>query len=250
MFRFFVFWFCVLVFATHCPRASANVLGDDFNDNSQNQVLWTQFADGIGATVNETNGRLEVTISPNSSGLDIAAGYLSNFYLRGDFDIQVDYSLLQWTNIGEGKLGLCATTAGVVERLYSLYYPNVDTYITDGGMSGYVVTNDTSGTLRVVRTGNLTSAYYYNSGSWCLVGSGTGAGDDTRVRLSAWTHDFCYSHSAPIKIAFDNFTINSGTIGGTVPEPSSIVGLVCALAVTAGLACSRISRRDLRLLKE
>ena len=88
---------------------SAAVFMDDFNDNTTDTWFWYINQSG-GQTVTETNQRLEIYHPSN-----VGAGYGSTCQIRGDFDIQVDFDLVQWGTLIQTKIGL-STSLGTVGR--------------------------------------------------------------------------------------------------------------------------------------
>jgi hypothetical protein len=215
----------VLAFACLTPSAVASpVLSDDFNDNAINPSLWKPFQQGSGPTIVESNQRLEITLPAQSAEApapapDIfSAGYTSVCRLRGDFDIQVGYTLPTWPfqngvriglNVGFGGVGrisgggLDASTFGLRE-----------VYITNftQGCCGFVNSGDLAGTLRLVRTGGTVSGYFLNSSNtWVPVGSSAATTADTGISLAAWSHDGFFTHQE-VKVTFDNFVINQGQL--------------------------------------
>lgn len=83
---------------------------DDFNDDSMNTAMWTHFVEGIGLSVTETGGRVVVTLPPDSREAEaphsFGGGYKSTKCVRGDFDIQIDYSLVEWPSGSGVRAGL------------------------------------------------------------------------------------------------------------------------------------------------
>ncbi|MGD8452105.1 MAG: hypothetical protein PVJ57_09830 [Phycisphaerae bacterium] len=77
-------------------QAGAQVFVDDFNDNYIDPRVWAPVLYGSGAQLAEVNQELQFTMPSTSSGTEFGSRLVSQFLLRGDFDIQVDYSLLQW----------------------------------------------------------------------------------------------------------------------------------------------------------
>jgi len=80
-------------------QAGAQVLVDDFNDDHIDPDVWTVVLYGSGAQVAEVNQELEFSMPADSSGTEFGSRLVSRFLLRGDFDIQVDFSLLQWPDV-------------------------------------------------------------------------------------------------------------------------------------------------------
>ncbi|MEW5803579.1 MAG: PQQ-binding-like beta-propeller repeat protein, partial [bacterium] len=199
------------------------ILYEDFNDNITNTSLWEIKTDGSGPIIAETNGRLEISFPTNSAD-DPAKGAFSANYssickLKGDFDIQIDYELLNWPAKNGVRVGL--TVIGprrneAVERV-SLGnsdfsgYPSEE-YVVDftNGIQFMAAPPDNlSGKLRLVRSGATLTGYYYNN-SWVPIYSTTVTTEDVGFCYSAWSHNYVFA-DREVKVAFDNFIINKGS---------------------------------------
>lgn len=71
--------------------------------------------------IDEVNRRVEVSHSASASGYIFYSQYKSTCGLKGDFDIQVDYKLLEWPSANGIRVGLAvqdkSQSGGVVERV-------------------------------------------------------------------------------------------------------------------------------------
>jgi hypothetical protein len=202
---------------------------DDFNDNTIDPSHWIAFQVGYGPTVVETNQRLEITLPADSSDDSVMglfeAGYLGVCRLRGDFDIQVDYELLNWpyangVRVGLGPIWLydLPLLRGPVERVSFGSWADFpdwprEVYLThfDDGVQGITATSDLSGKLRLIRSGSTLSGFYFSSGKWVLIHSGPATTDDLYYTIAAWSHDYAFTDQE-VKIAFDNFVVNAGEL--------------------------------------
>lgn len=210
-----LFVLCLLIQVAHTQEYY-----DDFNDNSINLSLWTIETEGSGPAIAETNQRLEITFPSDSADNPETslfwAGYSSTCQLRDDFDIQVDYELINWPSGNGVRIGLHAAGQGPVER--TSFGANIDfpewpreiylTHFTDD-VQGITSTNHFSGKLRLVRLGTTLSGYYFNSGDWILIHTGPTTTDDVHFSLSSWSHDYAFTDQS-VKIAFDNIIVNEG----------------------------------------
>jgi len=231
---------CAVLFVLTGQMAHAAVFFDNFNDNTMNTAYWTSFASGSGPSCAETNNRLEITIPGSSRGDSFATGYYSSFYLKGNFDIQVDYILLDWPDGNGVRMGLNCNGASVQRTSYGpgeIVGSPRDWHSYDfGGYGPGVVTSRLAGRLRWTRSGSVWSAYYLGTnGSWSLLGSKANGYDNVHVTLAAWSHDWAFGDQS-VRVAFDNFIVNSGN---AVPEPSSLL----TLSGFCGLGMLEIRRR-------
>lgn len=68
-------------------------------------------------------------------------------------------------------------------------------------------TQDLSGTLRLVRLGNIITGYSGPSAT----GSGPVTTDDVNFIIASWGHDDSFADK-DVKVAFDNMMISKGTM--------------------------------------
>lgn len=196
------------------------VYTDDFNDNTMDTAHWRLMDDGTGVSVAEVNQRLEVTIASttkaNPGARMFIAGYTSVCRIRGDFDMQVDYQLLDWPAANGIKVGL-GSGLGAVERVSFVPGDNPgvqrEVYLADFNASsqGTIATTDLGGKLRMVRTGNTISGYYFKDGNWVLLTTQPVTTLDIHYSLGAWGYDAAFSQKT-VKLAFDNFALNQGSL--------------------------------------
>jgi len=204
-----------LIFCSITHLMAGTPLDDKFDTNILYPTRWTlEDPSPVGGqgTVSVTNQRLEMTIG-SSSG---SAGIVSKCSVAGDFDVQVDYSLLNWPTANTYSVILRCVDCGVgtfggvdISRHSSPYFGEayVAVFLTSFTP---LQTDDRSGKLRLVRTGSTLAGYYFNGSGWVLVGAGTVNTGATRLSLELGTG----VQTAPggIKAAFDNFQVNSGTV--------------------------------------
>lgn len=189
-------------------HAGTAVLLDDFNDNSVQTAHWQPLIIGAGVTTAEANGRLEVEFESTAAGSLFMGGLRSACALVGDFDMQVDFELLDWPAANGVRVGLSPAEVGAMERTGD----GGGFYLTDFlGSQASVATTDMAGKLRVTRVGSTFSGYYDDAGMWTFVGSASGSTSDGQtISLQAWSHDPFFG-DAFTRIAFDNIIINSGS---------------------------------------
>ena len=202
-------------------HARAEVLIEDFNDNYLDPTLWRAYVYGSGPQLSETNQQLRIEIPGTSSGGDFGVKLASNFLLRGDFDVQVDFLLLNWP-FGNGvRMALGIDREGLlphpgVERISfgQNDYPGWprEVYLTDfsDGVHGITATEHLTGTLRLVRSGSVQTGYYYSAGSWVVIHTGPAPTEDVAVKVAAFS---AYQFMGwDVVAAFDNLVVNSGEL--------------------------------------
>ncbi len=170
---------------------------------------------GTGPSIRVTNQRLEITIPSYSAGNGYGARVNSIFKMRGDFDVQADYILLDWPSVNGVRIGMGGPY--VIERdSFSAGDGSPPTpsevYLTDFGIpSGIVATTDITGKLRVARVGSLWSTYYYSDGMWVIDRQSSGTTDDVTIFLASWSDDYRFGRKN-VRVGFDNFILNSGQV--------------------------------------
>jgi len=175
-------------------------------------------------------GKLRLILdAKNKRGLEAVC--YGGFYLSGDFDFQVDYSLPVWPSGDHyAKIlvhGLGTTASCSIRRETR---PGGDAYRTVFGRSVRTVpTKDLSGALRLVRKGSTYYGYYRTSSGWSLIASASGGlpSSVVRVQLGLLTQ---VENLAAVTVDFDNFAATAATItpilsGSGAPRPGAVVRL-------------------------
>jgi len=188
---------------------------ENFTDNQYNANLWELDYMGQGSTAQVINDRLEGTVAGN--------GYANfngwSFTLIGDFEMEVDFTLLNWlpsngTQISMGtydqspdELFQVARGSGSQQEVYFTY---ILSNYADTGITGPTM----SGTLRMVRTGNKMEGFYWNGTDWQSIGSTTDSRLATRVGVSLSFGPYGGTYSGTqAQAAFDNIRITYTTAG-------------------------------------
>lgn len=207
---------------------------DDFNSGAIDSTNWIPRIVGTGPTSSQTNRRLEVTLPAGSSSSASApyfgAVYDSTCKLDGDFDIQVDFQLLDWPPAGGVRVGILVADATAAYGLFPFGAAHVSRVSQGGesyrtfeegvGIGGDIRTSDMSGSLRLVRTGDTLRAYHADPAGWVLIGSDAVSAQLLRVSIGAWSSGVTFG-GQQAKVALDNFVINSGTlVCGQLPTPA------------------------------
>jgi hypothetical protein len=210
----------------------ADMVIDDFNDNSLNTALWDPLVMGTGS-ISETDHHLELLASGDSSII----GVVFKGTIVGDFSVQADYQLLlpmPLVNnepivaiaLGEGLSG----DLFFVGRTVTSHPPYENIY--SAGVTGEfpVPTEDMSGTLRFTRVGGLMSAYYWGPTDWVLLDQGiTNTNPIPFLTLAVVSGE-----GGTVDAAFDNFMLETKAIA----EPTSLLLLGTGLGMI-GLAAWR-----------
>jgi hypothetical protein len=126
----------------------------------------------------------------------------------GDFDVQVDYSVLRWAtsmHLALAALAIDGSNWFQIERSNiwgGVYVANID------GATPSVNTSDMTGTFRITRIGNVVTVYYNQSGIWKALASSTQGSTSYYLELMVWA-DVISSYGTGV---FDNFQVNSGLV--------------------------------------
>jgi TolB protein len=183
----------------------------DAFDDGVTDPFWFVGSDGTGGSSVETNGHLEQAIAADAV-VDPSTRYLfSNYFGRcamtGDFDMRATYTLLDWpaTNGVQASIGTYSPAGGegaairesqTWGELYSGYFPPNWLSIT---------TSARSGTLRVVRSGTISTAYYRVGRGWQEIASGIVSGQPANPNISIATQDERFVHQL-VRVAWSDFS--------------------------------------------
>jgi hypothetical protein len=188
--------------------------GDDFtgtNGDPLSTTVWTDQAAGFEWLIQSNKANVNIT-----TGSDSEAKSISTFSLTGDFDIQIDFDSLVFTN--SGFLRLYVFNGDLSDGAYigtafdsSVHSFNGNTKVDNvwGSSSSPARTNDNGG-IRIVRSSaNITLKTKDGGGVYTDVFTRSVTTDDVVVWLQAKT-----GAAAGDRVSgnFDNFLINSGTV--------------------------------------
>ena len=221
LFLFFIF--CVLLVGLILFIGNMPV-DNHVNDNVIRFQSWHSETSGIGPTVSTTSKHLVISLPPGSAGTadgSFSGGIVSEFSLRGDFDVQIDYTLLDWPPFNGVRIAIGARNnplsgiSNAMERTSfsrQEHMQGSENYVTDFGNPIVTATNDTSGKLRIIRTGSTWSSYYFSGGVWNLqYNYSKGYTSDAYIYLGAWSHDSEFIHKT-VQVGLDNFQVNKGQV--------------------------------------
>jgi hypothetical protein len=180
--------------------------------------FWQVIVNGAGATNTEQDGQLVTTIAADS----VEGGQYNNIEthwgtqcrLSGDFDVQADYRLLEWPS-ANGVQAALSSFAGpsnigfMAIRESQAWGEQYGSWIPQDYTS--IATGDLAGTLRLQRQGDTAQTSYWNGSGWVVLASGPTITDPATITLGAGSFMERFVHQE-VKVAWDNFRINSGTI--------------------------------------
>jgi hypothetical protein len=216
------------------PAYGSGTITEDFTNNQYDTKLWDLFEDlGQGTTAQVINDRLEVTVA--GGGYAVFSGW--GFSLLGDFDVRVDFTLIDWpanngTQLTIGpfnlpfwvQLGRANAPPDVTnkEQYFSIFAGDYQSF----GVAGPTL----NGTLRLVRTGNKMEGFYYDGANWQSIGSATDASLGGRAGVSMAIGPYGNNYTGiPAKAAFDNIQINYTTLGPGFEQGNPGAGIMLLL---------------------
>jgi Tol biopolymer transport system component len=181
-------------------------------DTDLRDPIWQPIQFGTDTSFVQTNGELEFTLGADAQGQfnQIDLHYGLSCSLPGDFDMQVDYKLLEWP-AGNGSFAQLAAFfigAGIFRQseTYGEFY---NAYSNFGFNT--LLTADRSGSLRFVRSGGRTTASYLDPLAGWVTVLAVSANPGVVVPGLALSSGPNFAHQE-VKVAFDNFRITSGTM--------------------------------------
>lgn len=185
--------------------------------------FWQVIQFGSGAVNAEENGQLVTTLAADSvqGGQydQIETHWGTQCRLVGDFDVQVDYRLLEWP-AANGVQAALSSFAGpsniafMAIRESQVWGEQYGSWIPQDFSS--VPTADSAGTLRLQREGDTAVTSDWNGVDWIPLASGPTSTDSATIALGASSFMNRFAHQE-VKVAWDNFRINSGTISCGTP---------------------------------
>ena len=198
---------------------AAQPMAQSATSDFANRTQWTPCVQGSGVRLAPSGQSFATTYSADAqptpgNGLGIAAGYISTFAMRGDFTMDIDYTLTTWPADSGVRLGLDVWPSICMIREGAGPYTH-EQYTFGAGPFLSTPTSAQRGSLRLVRTGGTLLGYYRNSsgGSWVLVGSRSGDPvftNDFQVFVSSWTDSSTFGQK-PVGITLGNFTLTADT---------------------------------------
>ncbi len=126
----------------------------------------------------------------------------------GDFDAQVDFTLLEWPQADNIFVGLSAIYAGAaVGREDNSAWGDGYTSWVVPGTNGSIPLTDASGSVRIARVDGIATTYIWHRGARTRFASGSSTGAAV-FGLQAMSSDGASSFGQQeLKVGFDNFTV-------------------------------------------
>lgn len=198
---FLVICFCIL----NTSFTNAGTIIENFDGPALNKQLWNQSNYDQKQRCMQQDGVLKIQIDGSSTGEGwFGAGIGSNFALKGNFEIVVDYNLTNWPtvngvranlmfheidnnnnkngNVSRGSFG--ADEPVVLKENYSTAF--MDDLFLDGVIKA---TTDIGGKLKLTRVDQVITGYFWQNEAWQTISShnysDTGLDDWLTIGLAA-----------------------------------------------------------------
>ena len=196
------------------PPPSSTLITDTFEDGVLNTTIWHKSVTGTGVDIAERNGRVEIEFAadgvPGGEYNLLGAHYGTGCRFPGDFDVDVDYNLLEWPSASGVLLRLNAwfTKSPQLElaRQSQTWGEGYDLFWGGNRISSRS-TLDTRGSLRIKRVGTRFTAYHKTGKQWLPLGSVVSAGAPM-ISIQAVVMPNSFGHKA-VRVAFDNFEMRA-----------------------------------------
>ena len=204
-----ILWLAVALFAAS-PSQGGGTITENFENNQYNQKLWWVETMGDGVTSTVASNSLQITL-PVSVGGTLYMGLMAGaFTLSGDFEMVVDFDLLEWPSNNQAQIGLSINQANdfsIFRRSGSVNEGGEKYFTIIKGVYTELPASDLTGKLKMKRTGNTMEGAYLSGSDWIVVGSGTdpSLGADVSVHMSL-NRDMPFSGPI-VKGAFDNISL-------------------------------------------
>jgi DNA-binding SARP family transcriptional activator len=211
------------------PPPPAVVVADNFDDGVVDPQIWNRQLIGNGVAVDERNGRLEVSIPEDAAtgtgSDDFDVGIWSQCRFDGNFDVSVDYALLDWALDDRVLVLLTAAFRHGNDPLNWMSIARASWTGQDGegyssfsppGWTERSASGDQSGSLRVTRVRELVTVYYRAGHRWRKLGSfqrslgAPGGIGPFQIGLHVLSPPNAFA-GKPARIAFDNFYVSAAT---------------------------------------
>ena len=166
------------------------------------------------------NNQLVANLNSSSSTIDAAYLY-ANYFLKGDFDIQIDVPYMDWNIPSSTSYPFICMIFVSFEGESDYFRLSVFSETGDLGKAQIRINNATdisyyyapsSTKMRIVRNGSNITGYFWDNNKWQWDGDPNGY---TYTSMPLSTASFYIGSEASysyVNVKYDNFKINSGTV--------------------------------------
>lgn len=196
------------------PQSTAATFSDDFASGI-NLTRWTPGGSGSQPpSVVAVNGAVEVTHGADATssvnGQPLAGLLLLACVARGDYEVSVDYQLLDWPAANGTQVDLAEYFPGHAD-INRQQYGDQESYRIGDLLAGTDATTDTSGSLRLVRRGTRVVASHRSSASapWIEMAIPTESQFDEAFAFSLTGTG---TPTKTVRVAFTNFHLTAAQL--------------------------------------
>jgi hypothetical protein len=187
---------------------------DTFSRDGRDSSVWHEIVQGTGVTIDQGNGRVEVSFAADATQggpfNNIEGHFGSQCSLPGDFDMQMDYEALAWPAANGTEASLAAFFANAsVGRASQTSAEQYTTWLD--GVGGWATTEENAGAVRLVRSEGRFRAFWRYQNVWVPLRSNSANTNAVVFGFSLRSFNNQFAHQ-PVKVAFDNFRLNSGAV--------------------------------------
>jgi hypothetical protein len=207
------------LFSTN-PALAAEAAGDHhgwlaLNQSNVDRGHWEFGIAGTGVLDQVQGGQLQITIPggtiPDPVQGFINVGMVTRCVVRGDYDVQVDYTLESWPPANGVQVLFGDAPPVNSHSIARGQYPN-DAYLSFDSSAQVVAiapTSDLQSTVRMIRNGAIVTTFFLANGEWVpLLSSPTQTGD-TPFAIAALSFS---TVTQEVKVSFSNFEVNAGQV--------------------------------------
>jgi|SRR5207302_9035453 len=200
----------ILAILTACgPAAAAITPATAPTPKGFDLGAWDVITVGTGSAATEANGGVNLFFAAKAQGdpqqqAKIAVTLKSKCQMSGDFDLQVDYALVNWPARNGVRFGLGADVNSV-QRASNPHSAD-NTYTTE--FSGHIVsveTPDKSGRLRLTRVGTTVTGYYLSNRTWVQIDWAAASTVSAGYAIEAWTDAYSFG-GQDVRVNLKNLT--------------------------------------------
>ena len=202
-------------------RPAAQPLPQTFSDDFSAGIdgsRWTAMGAGTGNSVTAANGAIELMLAadarPGADGYMNANLWTQRCVARGDYDVSVDYRLLDWPAANGARLVLGEfppgnATVGRRQIGDRDEYDASDEHVSAGRM-----TVDEQGSLRLVRRGTTVTASYRSSDDqpWTALSTQLTSRFDATFQIFLFSGGNDPFGGKKVRVGVDNFHLSASTL--------------------------------------
>jgi len=190
-------------------------IDDRFTGKSFDTNVWAWWGTNQPDQASFTQGGGAMTINVGAGAQpDFNVSGQTRCSVSGDFDARVDFNLINWPSSNGVWMSMLA--GGGPWNVYRVSWQFTPTeqygaYLPPSGNT--LPANDTSGSLRLRRWGDIYTGYYLSGRRWVPIVSGIGSTDDIPLTLGVFNISNAATLSGkPVTVSWDNFRVTADRV--------------------------------------